>query len=118
MDLSDDDANRPAARADEHHEERDRGESVPQSPQTSTGAAQLVSGHDDEGEPRRLRSEERRVGKEWSERRREVRCKQKTAYEIRDVTGVQTCALPISAAGAVTYGLVRRRRQPPGRPRR
>ena len=54
MDLSDDDANPPAARADEHHEERDRGESVPQSPQTSTGAAQLVSGHDDEGEPRRL----------------------------------------------------------------
>jgi len=29
MDLSDDDANRPAARADEYHEERDCGESVP-----------------------------------------------------------------------------------------
>ena len=29
MDLSNDDANRPAARADDHHEERERGETVP-----------------------------------------------------------------------------------------
>src|SRR5437867_4838909 len=28
--------------------------------------------------------------------------KQKTAYEIRTVTGVQTCALPISALGAAS----------------
>src|ERR1043166_4815899 len=52
------------------------------------------------------RSEERRVGKEWRSRWSPYHSKKRRHTIFRNVTGVQTCALPISQRGAQKLPLI------------